>query len=150
MGGVEGVRYRAQFVNRQQTEDLIVDVHAAPSYQPANAGDNGLSTGKTIEVTGHSMSELCTGGHCDDAMSFGSVNLHSGNSATMTFSFFDHNLQPRYLDEISLTWFDLDHAGCAGWPDSQCTPQSVESVTPLGDYSAYLSSTSSVQYELQP
>jgi len=147
--GVEGIRYLAQFVNHQQIEDLVVDVHASRSYRPANPDDNGLSTGRTVEVTGHSISELCQSGHCDEAMSFGSVNLHSGMSGTITFSFFDRNLQPKYLDEISLTWFDLDHAGCVGWPDSACKAESVESVMPIGNYSAYLSSTTTVEYRLE-
>lgn len=147
--GDEGLRYRAHLEGTKHSQDLIVDVHADSPYNPMYPEHNGLSSsaGQVRAISGgHSLSELCTGEGCDEAVSFGTINILPDSDVNFTFAFFDLDLQPLFLDEISLTWFDLDHNGCLGPQD--CTPLAVESVTPRGDFSAYLSSTTQVKYKL--
>jgi len=148
--GREGIRYLAQLVSGGKSEQLILEVHTGSSYSPAIPSANGLSSSQAEGLGGHTVRELCRHNQCANAMYFGSVNIRSGTATNITFSFFDHDLKPRLLPEISLTFFDLDTGSCSSSPfGTSCTAHSVESVTPLGSYVAYLSGNTQVKYDVR-
>lgn len=142
--GDEGIRYAA-VLSGAGTDgmEIFVEVHAPSSYVPASNTSNGLSEG----LRGEKLKRLCKDRRCEDATNFGAINLPSGSEVNLTMSFFTKEMRAVSLDGISLTWFDLDTEPCAGWP--VCKPESVESVTPIGNYSAYVSKHKQIEYTLK-
>jgi hypothetical protein len=145
--GDEGIRYAAILTGAGTEEmEIYVEVHAPSSYAPALNASNGLSEG----MTSRQIQRLCRGGRCEDdkpVTNFGAINLQSGSEVNLTMSFSTRDLRAVSLDGISLTWFDLDTEPCGGWP--RCVPESVESVTPVGNYSAYVSKHNQMRYTLK-
>jgi hypothetical protein len=142
--GDEGIRYAA-VLSGAGTDgmEIFVEVHAPSSYVPASNSSNGLSEG----LRGEPLKRLCKDRRCEDATNFGAISLPSGSEVNLTMSFLTKEKRVVSLDGISLTWFDLDTEPCAGWP--LCEPESVESVTPVGNYSAYVSKHKQVKYTLK-
>jgi hypothetical protein len=149
--GDEGIRYSARLGGAGMGQlDMIVEVHASKSYLPAVAWSNETNTSFNTKLNGlaeglvPSNASLCEGCRVTN---FGSIGLHPNSSVKLTFIFLtDKENRAVKLDELSMTWFDLDKGPCTGWP--LCEERAVESVTPHGNYSAYMSNHNHVKYDL--
>jgi hypothetical protein len=151
--GDEGIRYEAVLTGAGMQEmEIFVELHASSngSYMPARNRSNGLAGG----MTRTQLRRLCNESLCMDPVKFGTINMLSGKETNLTIAFFTREMRPMSLDGISLTWFDVDQEPCwrwAGWRwvhFPSCPSQSVESITPKGSYSAYVSNNSQMDYVL--
>jgi hypothetical protein len=139
--GDEGIRYHARLGGKgAEPVKMIVELHVtSENYTSPDPKNNGLWVGRS----GKDLGALCNATCDQDAMNFGAISHTPGKETNISLSFYDEQMTPAHLDGISVTWFDLDH-------DTRTqSSHAMESVTPGGNYTAYVSKDTTVRHGLK-